>query len=136
MPPATLIGHCAERLWAAGALDVTLLPIQMKKGRPGVSISVQAMPADADKLESILFRETPTLGVRRMPVMRTVLARERHDVETTWGRVDGKIAYLPDGTPRFTPEYEACRQIAVDRGVGLMEVMHGAIEAFRSEQKP
>jgi uncharacterized protein (TIGR00299 family) protein len=130
----TSIGHCAERLRAAGALDVTILPIQMKKGRPGVLVSVQAMPADADKLESILFRETPTLGVRRMPVIRTVLARERHEVETTWGRVEGKIAYLPVGSPRFTPEYEACRQIAADRGVGLMEVMHGAIEAFRLEQ--
>jgi pyridinium-3,5-bisthiocarboxylic acid mononucleotide nickel chelatase len=130
------IGHCVERLWAAGALDVMVLPIQMKKGRPGVLLSVQAMPADADKLESILFIETPTLGIRRMPVMRAVLARERHEIETRWGRVAGKIAYLPDGSSRFTPEYEACRQIAVERGVNLTDVVNESIAAFLSERKP
>ena len=89
------VGHCAECLWAAGALDVTLTPIQMKKGRPGVLISVQAAPVDADRLEAILFAETQTLGVRRTTVQRTVLARRSHEVTTAWGVVAGKVAYLP-----------------------------------------
>jgi len=64
------IGHCVERLWAAGPLDVMVVPIQMKKGRPGVLISVQTRRAMPTKLESIFSLETPTLGVRRMPVVR------------------------------------------------------------------
>ena len=66
--PGEAIGHAVDRLWAAGALDVALTPIQMKKGRPGVLVSVQAQPADADALEAILFQETTTLGVRRHQV--------------------------------------------------------------------
>jgi uncharacterized protein (TIGR00299 family) protein len=130
------IGHCVDQLWAAGALDVIVTPIQMKKGRPGVAISVQALPADADKMESILFAETPTLGVRQMPVMRTVLARQPHEVETAWGTVAGKVAYLPSGVARFTPEYEACRRIAAERDVGLAEVSNAALAAFREESEP
>lgn len=130
------IGHCVEQLWTAGALDVTLTPIQMKKGRPGVLISAQATPADADKMESILFMQTPTLGVRRMPVMRTVLARRPHEVETAWGPVAGKVAYLPGGSQRFTPEYEACRQITAERGISLAEVSNAAVAAFRAGSEP
>jgi pyridinium-3,5-bisthiocarboxylic acid mononucleotide nickel chelatase len=131
-----VIGHCVERLWAAGALDVTLAPIQMKKGRPGVLVNVQAMAADANEIESILFMETPTLGVRRMLVMRTVLARRAHAVESPYGRVAGKIAYLPDGSLRFAPEYEACRRIATERDLSLSDVMDAARAAFALEGKP
>ena len=113
-------------LWASGALDVSLAAIQMKKGRPGVLVSVQCRPADADRLESILFAELPTLGVRRSSLMRTVLARRPHEVATRWGTVAGKIAYLPDGTERFTPEYDACRRIADDNNVSLQDVMRDA----------
>jgi uncharacterized protein (TIGR00299 family) protein len=120
------IAHAAELLWAAGALDVAIIPIQMKKGRPGVLLAVQANPADADKLEAIFFRETPTLGVRRSTVVRTVLAREECTVSTEWGTVAGKVAFLPDGTKRFTPEYEACRRLAEQSGVPLSVVIIAA----------
>ncbi len=60
------LGHATELLWLAGSLDVSLTSILMKKGRPGVVLCVQARPADADKLEQVLFAETPTLGVRRL----------------------------------------------------------------------
>jgi uncharacterized protein (TIGR00299 family) protein len=126
------IGHAVEQLWAAGALDVCLTSIQMKKGRPGVLVSVQARPADADRLESILFTATPTLGVRRATVMRSVLVRQPHEVSTRWGRVAGKVALLPDGSQRFTPEYEACRKIAEEKAVRIAEVMAAAQEAFRN----
>jgi pyridinium-3,5-bisthiocarboxylic acid mononucleotide nickel chelatase len=129
------IGHCVERLWAAGALDVTLTPMQMKKGRPGALLSAQATPSDVEELESVLFTETTSLGVRRTTVTRTALARRTHDVETTWGKVVGKVAYLPNGSARFTPEFEACRRIAIDENVSLKQVMDAAVAAFRAESQ-
>jgi uncharacterized protein (DUF111 family) len=126
------VAHAAELLWAAGALDVALTPIQMKKGRPGILMVVQSHPADAEKLEAILFRETPTLGVRRTPVLRTVLAREERTVETDFGPVAGKVAFLPDGSERYTPEYEACRQLAEQSNVTLAAVIEAAHAAWQS----
>jgi uncharacterized protein (TIGR00299 family) protein len=126
------IGHAVEQLWAAGALDVCLTSIQMKKGRPGVLVSAQVRPGDADRLESILFAEVPTLGVRRATVMRSVLVRQPHEVSTRWGRVAGKVAHLPNGSQRFTPEYEACRKIAEEKAVSIAEVMAAAHAAFRN----
>jgi pyridinium-3,5-bisthiocarboxylic acid mononucleotide nickel chelatase len=128
-----MVSHAAERLWAAGALDVAIVPIQMKKGRPGVVLSVQSAPADAGALEAILFRETTTLGVRRTPVVRTVLARRPHDVATPWGTIAGKVSFLPDGTTRFAPEYEECRQAALRHDLRLTDVVTAAIAAFRPE---
>ncbi len=126
------IAHATDALWSAGALDVSLTPIQMKKGRPGILVTVQSTPADVDRLETILFRETPTLGVRRTTVLRTVLARETITVETAYGPIAGKVSALPDGAQRFTPEYEACHAIAQDRGIALQEVIAVASAAWRS----
>jgi hypothetical protein len=126
------LAHAVERLWEAGALDVALTAIQMKKNRPGILISVQARPADADRLEAILFHETPTLGVRRSMVQRSVLARELHEVQTPWGNIAGKIAYLPDGSRRFTPEYDDCARLAKERRITLSEAMAVAAEAFQA----
>jgi uncharacterized protein (TIGR00299 family) protein len=124
------IAHAVDRLWSAGALDVSLTPIQMKKGRPGVLVSVQSLPADAGQLEMILFRETPTLGVRRTTVLRTALAREALTVETPFGPVMGKVATLPDGSRRFTPEYEATREVAEKHSMPLAHIITAAQEAF------
>jgi uncharacterized protein (TIGR00299 family) protein len=129
------VGHAVERLWASGALDVSLAPLSMKKGRPGVLISVQAQPADADRLEAVLFEETTTLGVRRMPVMRKVLARRAEQVDTIWGPVAGKVAFLPDGRRRFTPEYEDCRRIADEQRVRLADVITAAGHAFCATER-
>jgi uncharacterized protein (DUF111 family) len=104
----------------------------MKKGRPGLLLSVQTLPADADALEAILFQETTTLGVRRQQVLRTVLARAPLDVTTKWGTIAGKMAYLPDGSTRFAPEFEACHQAAVEHGVSLAVVISAAQLAFRT----
>lgn len=126
------IAHAMRCLLEAGALDVSTMPIQMKKGRPGVLLSVQARPADVAPLETIMFRETTTLGVRRSVLQRTALIRELHEVETAWGLVAGKIAYLPDGSRRFSPEYEACRAIAESQHISLQEVYAAAHRAFES----
>ncbi|HEX5471933.1 MAG TPA: nickel pincer cofactor biosynthesis protein LarC [Lacipirellulaceae bacterium] len=126
------IGHAIDRLWAAGALDVSITPIQMKKSRPGVIVSVQTRPADVDRLEAVLFAETPTLGVRRSTVIRSVLAREQATVQTPWGPASGKVAFLPDGTRRFTPEYDAAHRLAEEGGTSLAEVIAASQEAIRS----
>jgi uncharacterized protein (TIGR00299 family) protein len=130
--PGDAIGHAVDRLFAAGALDVSVTPIQMKKNRPGVLLSVQAQHAEADQLEAVLFQETTTLGVRRQQVTRTVLAREAAEVATSWGPIVGKIVYLPDGTRRFAPEYEACHRVALAQQLPLAAVISAARAAFPS----
>jgi uncharacterized protein (TIGR00299 family) protein len=131
--PGDAIGHAVERLFFAGALDVTVTPTQMKKGRPGVLVSVQAHSADADALETILFAETTTLGVRRLAVQRTVLAREPHQVVTPWGPIAGKVAHLPDGSTRFAPEYEDCHRASLEHHVPLADVLAAARLAFGAQ---
>ena len=128
--PGESVGYCVERLWEAGALDVSLTPIQMKKGRPGVLLAVQSRPVDADMLEGILFRETTTLGVRRHKLARHVLPRESIEVQTSWGSVRGIVATLPDGTRRFSPEYDDCRGIASEQRISLEDVQAAAVTAF------
>jgi pyridinium-3,5-bisthiocarboxylic acid mononucleotide nickel chelatase len=126
-----LIGHTIERLWQTGALDVTTTSIQMKKNRPGVTVSVLC-PADrAGEIEDVLFRETTTLGVRSWTVRRRKLRREPHQVETAWGKVEGVLAWVDPRTPRFSPEFESCRRVAAERGVPLREVYDAARSAFR-----
>jgi len=120
--PAEVIGYCFEELFAAGALDVFSTPIQMKKSRPGVLLSVLA-PAEAlSKLEGILFRETGTLGIRRYAVQRSKMQREQVIVQTPWGPVRGKHGWRADGTSVFSPEYEDCARVARQHGVALREV--------------
>jgi uncharacterized protein (TIGR00299 family) protein len=125
-----LIGYCTTRLLEAGALDVYTTAIQMKKNRPGVKLSVLCRPCDADRMEGILFAETTTLGVRRWPVGRHVLARQAHRVQTPFGPVEGKLGWLADGPPRFAPEFEACRRVAAEQGVPLRAVYEAAQRAF------
>ena len=121
-----LIGYCIERLWDAGALDVYTTAISMKKNRPGVLLSVLCRPSEADRLEKIIFRETSTLGVRRSTVDRHVLSRKSHAVDTVWGPIEGKIGWLDGDIPRFTPEFDACRRIALRELVAWGRVRSGA----------
>jgi hypothetical protein len=125
-----LIGYCTARLWEAQPLDVYLTPIQMKKNRPGVKLTVLCRAAELEAIEGILFRESSTLGVRRWLADRHVLVRQTHRVATSWGPVEGKVGWLADGVPRFSPEFEACRQIAAEHGVPLREVYEAAQQAF------
>ena len=83
--------HVMERLFAAGARDVTLTPTIMKKGRPAITIAVLAEAARRDALAKVLFAETSTIGVRFHPVARLKLRREIREVETRWGRYQGEI---------------------------------------------
>ncbi len=125
-----VIGHCATLLMEAGALDVFTTAIQMKKNRPGVLLTVLCPPSDAERLEAIIFRETPTLGVRRMTVSRRKLARKTHEVNTPWGPIKGVVATLPNGEDRFSPEYESCRAAAMKSSVALRNVYEAAVLGF------
>ena len=125
------VAFCAEQLLKTGALDVSTTPLMMKKGRPGVLLAVQCRAADADELASIVFRETTALGLRRSMVQRMTLPRQATTVNTAYGAVAGVVATLPDGSQRFSAEYEACAQVAAAKGVSLAEVQAAASRAFR-----
>jgi uncharacterized protein (TIGR00299 family) protein len=131
-----LVGYCIDRLWEAGALDVYTTAIQMKKNRPGIVLSVLCSPSDADRMETILFRETTTLGVRRTQASRHKLLRKPHSVTTPWGPVEGKLGWLPNQPPTFSPEFESCRQIAQQHDVPLKEVYEAAQKSFERPASP
>jgi uncharacterized protein (TIGR00299 family) protein len=126
-----VIGHAIAQLWEAGALDVYTTPIQMKKNRPGVILSVLCTSDRVEALEGILFRETTTLGVRRWRVERRKLRREPHTVQTAWGPIEGKLAWLDDNTARFSAEFESCRRAAEAHHVPLRVVLEAAQNAYR-----
>ena len=118
-----LIGHCIDRLWTLLPLDVWVLPIQMKKQRPGTMISVLCREEQIGAVENCLFLETTTIGIRRYPVERTVLRREACRIATPWGEIEGKKAFLPDGTERISPEFEAVKTLADAAGVPVRQVL-------------
>lgn len=125
-----LVGHCMTQLLSAGALDVFSAGIQMKKNRPGVLLSVLCRPDDAAKLETIVFRETTTLGVRRTAVTRDKLQRTPHQAQTEWGVIEGVLATLSDGKQRFSPEYESCRLVAEQHQLPLVTIYQAAQRVF------
>jgi len=120
--PGEIIGYCFEQLFAAGALDVWMTPIQMKKNRPGVQLSVLASAANFVALESIIFRETQTFGIRRLLAQRHMLKREAITLETPWGPVRCKRGWREGQEAIVTPEYEDCARIARQHAVPLREV--------------
>lgn len=131
--PGEVVGYCFDQLFAAGALDVFSAPVQMKKNRPGVLLSVLAPESAVTVLEAILFRETETFGVRRYPVQRHKLQREAATVETPWGTVRGKRGWREGGPAVFTPEYEDCARVARQHGVALRQVYAAVRKAFTSK---
>ncbi|RMG33269.1 MAG: nickel pincer cofactor biosynthesis protein LarC [Planctomycetota bacterium] len=120
------IGYVREELEAAGALDVQIAPLDMKKNRPGVQLTVLCRPADADRLVEVIFGETATLGIRRSLVERVRQRRLSHAVNTPWGRVRGKVVWSAGRPPLFVPEYEDCAAAARQHGVPLRDVMQVA----------
>ncbi len=116
-----VIGYAIERLLAAGALDVFAVPIQMKKNRPAVLLTVIAEAAKVPELEAILFRETGTFGIRRTTATRSKLHREAITVPTPWGEVKAKRGWR-DGFEIVTPEHDDCARVAREQGVPLRVV--------------
>jgi uncharacterized protein (TIGR00299 family) protein len=134
--PAEIIGYCYDLLFAAGALDVFTQPIYMKKNRPGVLLSVICPENTIAAVESVLFRETTTLGIRRYPVVRHKLERRPHTVTTRWGPIQGKLGWLEGRPATFAPEYEDCARIARQHNVALRQVFEEAQQAYCSKRAP
>jgi pyridinium-3,5-bisthiocarboxylic acid mononucleotide nickel chelatase len=126
-----ILGYAMERLLLAGALDVTLTPVLMKKNRPGTLISVIARPADRERLCALVLQETPTLGVRFYTAERRVKERHFEEVNVFGQCVKMKIA--DDGA--FSPEYDDCRRLAQETGRPLSEVIAEANFAYLKNKR-
>jgi uncharacterized protein (TIGR00299 family) protein len=127
--------HVSERLFAAGALDVYFIPIQMKRNRPATMLGVMV---DEDKLDpalGILFSETTTIGVRMYPVERRKLDREEGAVDTVYGPVQVKIAKLAGRVMNVAPEYRDCLRIAKEKNIPLKDVYQAALAAAVQRKK-
>ncbi|HEX9620444.1 MAG TPA: nickel pincer cofactor biosynthesis protein LarC [Polyangiaceae bacterium] len=125
-----LAAHCLRAVLDAGALDAWAVPIVMKKGRPGLVLSVLCARAVAPQLSRVLLRESSSLGVRRTPVSRDELPREVVDVETPYGVVPVKVAGV--GSAHVKPEFEVCARLARAAEVPLRLVLEAATSAARA----
>ena len=131
-----LLPYLNQLLLKEGALDAALIPIQMKKGRPGFTIRVLSTEAQREHLAQLIMRESTTLGVRMYPVERMTLPREDREVETQYGTIKIKVAFDQEGKiVNLMPEYESCREVAEKKKVPLKEVYQEAIEKGREAIK-
>jgi uncharacterized protein (TIGR00299 family) protein len=117
-----LYDHVMERLFSAGARDVFLSAIQMKKNRPATLLSVICEPDKRQKLGEIILQETTTIGVRYHAVNRIILPRQTKKIHTRYGEVTVKIVEQPDGRTRATPEYDDLRRIAAARKLPIKRI--------------
>jgi uncharacterized protein (TIGR00299 family) protein len=104
--------YVMERLFSAGARDVFLAPIQMKKNRPATLLTVICESAKRDELAAVILQETTSIGVRYYPVRRLILRRQSKKIKTRFGMITVKIVEQPDGTQRAAPEYDEIKRLA------------------------
>jgi len=117
-----ILGYLMDKLLAHGALDVAFSPLQMKKNRPGVKLTLLAHREGLDGLARLVLAETTTAGVRYYPAERRMLERRREERETSLGKVSVKVFHDDGSVRRVAPEYEECRRIAAQTGMPLLEV--------------
>ena len=115
------LGYVMEQLFAAGARDVNYTPVFMKKNRPAYELHVICDEECVPRMEEIIFRETTTIGIRRIPMERTVLSREARSVETSLGTAGIKVCSV-GGEEKIYPEYESMAKIARERNLPLRQV--------------
>jgi uncharacterized protein (DUF111 family) len=127
-----LYEHLMESLFRNGALDVLLVPAQMKKNRPGVILKAIALEKDKTNLIGIIFRETTTLGMRCHAVERFRLPRETKTIDTPWGKVRVKVTAGIEGKEDASPEYEDCKEIARTNNIPLKEVYREVLRLLLS----
>ena len=129
-----MAGYAMERLLEAGALDVTMSPVYMKKNRPGFNLTVLAAPSDRDALGELMLSETSTIGIRESPARRRTLERAWKQVRTRYGTVRVKTAGAAGSGSTFAPEYEDCRRLAREHGIPFKRVWEQAnLEYLRRE---
>ncbi|HEU4509922.1 MAG TPA: nickel pincer cofactor biosynthesis protein LarC [Pyrinomonadaceae bacterium] len=129
-----IVGHVMDRVLEIGALDCFFTPVQMKKNRPGVLLSVLCRPDQKEAVMKLLFMETTTLGVRSYEVARRALERSVVQVETQYGMIDVKVARLDGRRVNEMPEFEQCRAAAAKAGVPVKVVEDAARVAFLCQQ--
>jgi uncharacterized protein (TIGR00299 family) protein len=131
-----IYGYFAEQALAAGALDVFSSPVQMKKNRPGLLVTLLAEPENLNRLIDLVFRETTTIGVRTHEVRRRTLKREIIAVETPIGEIRMKISRLNGTMLNAAPEYEDCQRLAAQKGIPLKEVLTLANFHYQKQREP
>jgi pyridinium-3,5-bisthiocarboxylic acid mononucleotide nickel chelatase len=129
---AEILGHFVEKAFTAGALDVFHTPIQMKKNRPGVLLTVLCPESAADSFTELMLRETSTFGIRRYTAERRKLAREFVTVQTQFGEVTVKIGMLDGKILQAAPEFESCKKLAAEANVPLKQIYAAANKALKS----
>jgi pyridinium-3,5-bisthiocarboxylic acid mononucleotide nickel chelatase len=127
-----LYDYVFDRLLGAGARDVFLSPIQMKKNRPGTLLRVIAEPKDRDALARTILSETSTIGVRYYPVSRVILKRKSEKLKTLYGTIRVKVVEEPNGTRRVAPEYDDLKRVAAAKNIPLKLLYD---EVVRSSKK-
>jgi hypothetical protein len=127
-----ILGYFVEAVLAAGALDVFHTPIQMKKNRPGVLLTVLCAETDADKFSEMILRETSAFGVRRTLAERRKLRREFTKIKTPFGEVTLKIGRLNGKVVQAAPEFESCKKLAVRAKIPLKRIYEAALKAIKS----
>jgi uncharacterized protein (TIGR00299 family) protein len=131
-----LIAYVSELLLEAGAWDVYRIPVQMKKGRTGVQLSVLCHPERMVTLRDMIFRETTTIGLHWRVENKVSLAREFNEVQTEWGLVRIKIARWPSGEiANAAPEYEDCRRLAEAHSIPLKLITEQARRMFAAREE-
>lgn len=130
--PAEMLGRAMEMLLAGGALDVWFTPIQMKKHRPGVMLSVLCEPGLADQLLAVVFRETTAFGLRKEEVVRVKLARRFETVATAYGEITVKLGVRHGQVVQVAPEYESCRAASERHERPFREIFAAALRAWES----
>jgi uncharacterized protein (TIGR00299 family) protein len=115
--------YVIEKLFQAGALDVYLSQVIMKKGRPGIKLTVLCSDKQKDDAVKIIFRETTSIGLRLYQAQREILDRTVKSVNTKFGKINVKVSALNGDTMTVTPEYDDCRRIAKKYNIPLLEVI-------------
>lgn len=125
------LGYVMEQLLAAGAKDVSYTPVFMKKNRPAYQLNVICAPEDVKMMEMIIFRETTTIGIRRMEMERTILPRKNEKIATSIGWAEVKKCTLPDGHVRYYPEYDSVKELALSNGISFQEAFRQIVQDIR-----
>jgi uncharacterized protein (TIGR00299 family) protein len=126
-----VLAYVAEQALVAGALDVMLTPVIMKKGRPGTLLTVLADPAKSEELTQLILRETSTLGVRIRQDKRICLERKHVSVSTEFGEIRIKVGLSGEAELNAAPEFEDCKAAALHHGVALKQVQAAAVASYR-----
>ena len=131
--PPELLGDTMQRLLDAGALDVWFTPIQMKKQRPAVMLSVLCEEEKVAPLADLIFTGTTAFGLRMEKITRLKLSRRIETVRTEFGEVAVKIGSRGDAVLQVAPEYESCRALAESTGAPLRLIYEQVVRAWRAE---